>query len=134
MMHELIDKEDPRCLYCGSECDFKVYGIDLAAVQPLPVISSDAEMLDCRSCKERFIIHSDQTPTGETVYQRFFFSCKDLMVAHHYDKDMFAIFRITKSKKKSLPDNSAIWVPSFEVDFSDKKKLHKKLETYVVFS
>lgn len=126
MMHELIDKEDPRCLYCQSECDFHLS--DLGGTMAI-VSRTQAEILDCRSCKERFIIHSVDD-NGETKYTAFFFTCKKFMVAVHYPKNEFAIHTMKAKMIGDLP----VWVPPFSVNFSDKKGLHKKLKTYVTFS
>jgi len=126
MMHELIDREDPRCLYCHSECDFNLsdFGGSMAVVS-----RTQAEILDCRSCKERFIIHS-RDDNGETKYTAFFFTCKKFLVAVHYHTNEFSIHMMKAKMIGEVP----VQVPAFSVNFSDKKALHKKLKTYVTFS
>lgn len=122
MMHELIDREDPKCLYCHSECDYTMSGRGVTS-------RTQAEVLDCRSCKERFIIHSTDF-NNETQYTAFFFTCKKFLVAVQYSSNQYAIHKM----KAKMIGVEPVMVPPFSVDFSDKKALHKKLKTYVTFS
>lgn len=126
-MHELIDREDPRCLYCNSECDVRVDGFGIG------LISHDVNILSCRKCKEIFEIHSINK-NGETTYTSFVFTCKRLAVVNSYAHG-FAIggreYLYGKWTANTYYDN---YISPFDIDFSDKKKLHKKLKTYLVFS
>lgn len=132
MMHELIDQEDPRCLYCQSEVDIHLDGLP---VKGNAGISFNVETLTCRSCGETFEIYSEDYPSGKTVYTSFLFSCKDICVLHDYDKKEFTIGNINLLWKNLNKDTSFdVNITVFNIDFSDKKKLYKKLKTYVTFS
>lgn len=121
-MHELIDREDPVCLYCGAQCE-----VFLSATQlPHSSLMEDQESLTCISCKEEFMISSLQNPEGDTNYTGFTFTCQDYLVFVNYLEDYFEI--------KDKNGKYIIALPSFNVDFSDKNKLREKLKTYIIFS
>jgi hypothetical protein len=129
-LHTLIDREDPKCLYCGSDCD-----ISLCGNAPLFGNSiTDEETLSCRSCLEYFTITSEAGYAG-TTYISFIFSCKDILVNCLYAQD---VFNLKKSllKKKIILDvkHAGVNIPSFNIDFSNKEELYKKLKTYLIFS
>lgn len=120
--HELINQNEPRCLYCFSEIDYSMSSQWL----PGSNLRSDTETLTCRKCKESFWIHSLQGDDAETVINGFTFSCKDFWVFFNYIEDYFDV----KDKHRKF----LFAIPSFEVDFSDKDKLYEKLKTYLLFS
>lgn len=121
-MHELIDQEDPRCLYCNGKCDIAFEGKTIAHSAQM----YDIDTLTCQECGERFCIDSLQNSAGETTYVAFTFTCKKYDVVFLYSDAAFDIFT---RKGKHITT-----LPAFEVDFSDKKKLFQKLKTYVIFS
>jgi len=129
MMHELIDREDPRCLYCKSDCDIQL-GYGFLAATP----SYNVDILTCRKCNERFEIHwlGDIDPTQITA---FVFTCKKWVVFFKYDAG-FSIGgkELLWGNKSPHPTSELKYILPFEVDFSDKKKLQKKLKTYLTFS
>lgn len=120
-MHELIDPDEPKCLYCKSDLDTGLSSEYLMSTG----IRSDVETLTCKKCRETFQIYSTQGLDGTTVIAGFAFSCKKLRVFLSYLKSDFYI---------SKRGNDITTIPSFTVDFSDKKKLHEKLKTYIIFS
>ena len=119
--HELIDKDDPRCLYCNSEIFYELKSEWL----PNTSLKVDSEILTCQKCKEEFKIHSLQGGDGNTEYTGFTFSCKEYSVFFNYIEDYFDV---------KQHDKYAFAIPSFIVDFSDKNKLYEKLKTYLIFS
>jgi hypothetical protein len=132
MMHELIDREDPRCLYCNSRCDIEQDGGFVAGMISL---MQEVQILKCFNCKEKFEVHWIDD-AGTVTYLEFVFSCKDIVVVNRYAENNFYIVdkkHLYNSKRPSgLPVTNPI--PQFTVDFSDKKKLYEKLRTYRVFS
>jgi hypothetical protein len=84
------------------------------------------ESLHCTSCKETFVINWIQSPEGETNYVGFDFTCVNRIISIKYAEDHFEL--------KNWGGKCMVVVPPFEVDFSDKKKLQEKLQTYVIFS
>lgn len=128
MMHELVDREDPRCLYCNSRCDLEMDGGFVAGIIS---ITQEVQMLTCRACKEKFEIHWVDD-SGKITYLDFVFSCKDIVVINRYVEKAFYIVdkRYLYKNGRACPTNP---IPEFTVDFSDKKKLYEKLKTYRVF-
>ncbi len=131
MMHELIDREDPKCLYCNGKCDFTMDGDFLAGTLSL---TYEVQILKCRRCFETFEIHWIDD-AGEVRYSSFVFTCGSLTVYNQYEKG-FCIGgkELLHPASKSLPYETMKFVPEFLVDFSDKNKLWEKLKTYLVFS
>lgn len=134
MMHELIDQEDPKCLYCGGQCSISLEGYKA----PLGC-SDDREILTCNLCGEVFTIFSMQSSEGETSYYAFSFSCKDITVIYSYNDKKFGLFCHKKTEPMidedgSIEDTSPTKVSVFKVDFSDKNKLYNKLKIYALFS
>jgi hypothetical protein len=122
MMHELINMDNPRCLYCEGDIDFShTSSSDLANGT-----RSDVEALTCRFCEERFLIYYSQNSIGETKHTGFAFSCNDCFISYNYNLCNFSIF------------DQHRWfittIPYFTIDFSDKNKLYNKLKIYLVFS
>jgi len=122
MLHELIDKDDPRCLYCNSEIVYELKSEWL----PNTSLKADAEILTCQKCKEVFKIHSLQGGDGVTEYTGMTFSCKGYRIFNSYIESYFSIF---DDKGKHI-----VTIPSFVVDFSNKNKLYEKIKTYLIFS
>lgn len=121
LLHESIDPNEPKCLYCNSDVDTGLSSEYLMNTG----IRADVETLTCKKCKEVFEIHSTQGLDGTTVIGGFAFSCKRLRIFHNYAEPHFEI-----SKGLGL----VIRIPEFPIDFSNKKKLHEKLKTYIIFS
>lgn len=122
MFHELIDRDEPKCLYCNSDFDLNLKSEWI----PNTALKADKEILTCRKCKEVFEIHSLQGGDGNTEYVGFTFSCKKFRVFFNYIE---SYFDISDENGKHI-----IAIPSFQVNFSDKNKLYEKLKTYLVFS
>lgn len=122
-MHELIDRFDPICLYCGTKCVITLEGIRIKTGE-----IEDHDVLQCQKCREVFRVESVQNPEGETRYTGFQFTCSRLRVIYKYDEGKFRISDLNDRNKEPVV------IPTFEVDFSDKKKLHEKLKTYILFS
>lgn len=134
MMHELIDREDPRCLYCNSRCDIEMDGGFVAGMISL---TQEVQVLTCFKCKEVFEVHwVDDSQTGIVTYLDFVFSCDDIVVINRYGEETFYIVDKKYLYRRSRPNGLAVShpIPQFTVDFSDKKKLYEKLKTYRVFS
>ena len=125
LMHELIDREDPRCLYCQSEVDIKS---DCSFYHAGSTYNVD--LFSCRECKEQFEIHwiEDEDPIA------FTFTCKELVVYNQYDfffigkKDLLSV-----NCMNSRSYNSISYFP-FEVEFSNKDALYQKLKVLILFS
>lgn len=127
-MHELIDREDPKCLYCQSDFDIKLESDSSVSLNPVYNI----EILTCQKCKEVFQIYW----WDDNDVDSFQFSCKEIVVLHTYD-GLYKGFHIGDKRAlrpSHMQRNESVSVPEFFVDFSDKKKLHKKLKTYLIFS
>lgn len=120
--HELIDKDEPKCLYCYRDVDIS------SSSQWLPGtnLRADTETLTCRKCKESFWIHSVQGDDGVTKIDGFTFSCKNFWVFYNYVEDYFDV----KDKNRKF----LFAIPSFPIDFSNRDKLYEKLKTYLLFS
>lgn len=127
LQHELIDRDNPRCLYCQSDFDIK--------------LDSDGrtysvEILTCRKCCEVFEIHSEEDPITYSKILAFVFSCNKIYVRHSYEEDVFHIgnFRMQFKFRNKGGAGKYTTIPSFNIDFSDKEKIFNKLKTYLVFS
>jgi len=121
--HELIDREQPRCLYCDEEVDAVHLSSGWMAGANMRV---DVEKLTCRKCNEEFWIHSMQGDDGATNIDSFTFTCKDFHIFFNYVEDYFDV--------KDRDRKYLFTIPSFQVDFSDKEALYQKLRTYLLFS
>jgi hypothetical protein len=128
--HELIDRDVPRCLYCNSDVDVDLRLTWISGRQPG---RGDIETLSCRQCKEMFRIYSNQDTLGETNILGFMFSCNKIFIYHHYNSDTIFLGRDDRIYSSALDPNPTHF-PAFTMNFSDKKKLHSKLQTYLVFS
>lgn len=139
--HELIDRDEPRCLYCNGDCDIKQDGLSISTWSP-HTNTYEVQILTCRKCQEVFEIHW-YDHEGEVTYHAFAFTCKDLLVFYMYPRDTvteasFAIetrknlYEKWKDDARKMPRKNR--VPPFPVDFSNKEKLWEKLKTYIIFS
>ena len=135
MLHELIDRDVPRCLYCRVKFDFNAMSISSSshgsASHLTPSLRSymmryDREALYCVDCKEKFEILSNQSDEGEATYTGFIFTCKGFEVFYDYVQSTIDI--------SDLKGEHHTAIPSFDPDFSDRDRLHEKLKTYLVFS
>lgn len=132
MIHELIDRNVPYCLYCGAAFDTNAISIRSSSAyinQKMGhphIMRSDAETLYCVDCKEKFEIYSHQKDDGETEYTGFTFTCNGL--------DVFCIYASSTFEISNLKGEHVIAIPAFEPDFTDRNKLHEKLRTYLLFS
>lgn len=132
MLHELIDRDMPCCLYCNAEFDTNAISIRSSSsyvMQKLGmsnIVRSDAETLYCVDCRETFEIYSHQSDDGETHYTGFNFTCKGLSVEYKYIESTLYI--------TNLKGEHTISIPAFVPNFSDRDKLYEKLKTYLVFS
>jgi hypothetical protein len=138
-MHELIDREYPVCLYCGSQCDTKFSG----ELLPRSNYQYNVDILTCQACGEVFEIHAKQSAEGETQYLAFSFTCKDYYVYCGYNDKSLYIGKNPESlfdEAGNFPDFiiglsvAAVILPKFQVNFSNKNKLFEKLKTYIIFS
>lgn len=125
MLHELIDREDPRCLYCNSDLSLRMDGSFAGS------LNYDIETLSCPKCLEKFQIFSTALHSN-TEYTSFLFSCLDICVSIEYSSNEFRIGNL-KLMWPSVTSNY-ITVPSFHIDFSDKKHLYLKLKKYIAIS
>lgn len=127
-LHELIDREDPKCLYCDSFCDDYMDGESISHN-----INYYVQIFRCRKCHETFEIHWIDDMV-KTKMQGFLFTCEPLTVFNLYNKG-FSIGgkELHFSRWKSL-NPGFNFIEEFEVDFSNKNKLLEKLKTYLIFS
>jgi hypothetical protein len=123
-MHELIDKEQPKCLYCDSDCEVEHEG---EWVPPAFNCTYDRDIIICSSCKEKFEIHESQAADGDTKQVGFGFTCKIYFVFFNYPENYFDLYQNQDRKYITT-------IPPFEVDFSDINKLYNKIKTYILFS
>jgi hypothetical protein len=128
-----MDRDDPRCLYCGFFVDIELKGEWIARSS----IRYDVEVLTCRKCKEVFEIHSMQGYDGETEISGFVFTCKELCVQYSYNHPYFRVGEhnlLYQSLDQQASAKGGTEVLAFPVEFSDKEKLWEKLRTYLIFS
>jgi hypothetical protein len=134
MIHELIDRDEPKCLYCNVDFDTNAMSIKSSSGSSLMHLMPgksfmtryDTETLYCVDCKDVFEIHSYQNDDGETTYTGFSFTCNGLNIFVNYIESIIDI--------SDLKGEHHTAIPSFNPDFSDKNKLYEKLKTYLLFS
>ncbi len=130
MLHELIDPNEPKCLYCNQEFLDSATSLRSGRYSGhgvyTPMTRYDAETFYCVDCKETFEIHSLQGSDGYTTYTGFSFTCKGYNIFNNYIEKYFDI-----SDKKGKHITA---IPEFPANFSSRKKLHEKLKTYILFS
>ncbi len=115
-LHTLFNPDNPTCLYCQGACDTSGFGEAMMMV----------DTYTCQNCKEEFEIGGI---IGDPT-QGFGFTCNGISVYHNYEMKQFGL-------KRKGPDDwkfNLIWIPEFEVNFSEKEKLHQRLLTYIIFS
>lgn len=120
--HKLIDPEDPKCIFCKSPCFVSGAGWS-------PDYFIDKYECINKQCREEFAVHrkKDKPPYA------FDFTCGPLMVVHHYDTNYLVLRRWTDITTESATDNP-IGIPYFDMDFTDKEALIRKLQTYMLFA
>jgi|ERR1700723_3204088 len=111
-----IDREDPKCLYCHSELDS-----DVEASWNSNRAAESTYFYRCEICFEQFRVF-----LLRDAEKNFFFTCKDICVLQDFQLSEYGLSTLDKSE--------VIWVPQFEIDFSDKEALWLKLKTYITFS
>jgi hypothetical protein len=127
MLHELIDPDEPKCLYCNRAILDNATAIRSSSIYGVrSIMKYDTETLYCVDCKETFEIHSLQREDGYTTYEGFSFTCKGYSIFNNYGEKYFDI-----SDKKGKHITA---IPEFPANFSSRKKLHEKLKTYILFS
>jgi hypothetical protein len=128
-LHELIDREDPKCLYCNSDFDIELSGDYIGGSSSM----LNVDILSCRNCHEQFEITSIDEADNVIA---FAFTCKGIVIRNVYHLQSFILggkellYGIISS---SYPENPN-YIPEFNIDFSDKNKLYEKLKTYLIFS
>jgi len=109
-----IDFDNPKCLYCYHIIYNNSSFGDLLLQQDLFV---------CPSCNEGYTII-----IKDGIITCAFFTCIDIEIISYNNKNEFGIKHFY-SKLKDF-----IWIPEFNIDFSDKQSLHEKLKTYLLLS
>ena len=96
-----------KCVYCS--CKY-VY---------------EGNFLKCLSCGEKYIDLSDYQGYGNIT-----FTCKNFYI--NFEKEYSKIFAI----RDFTIQNNLHWIeiPVFEIDFSNKEALYKKIKNYLLFS
>lgn len=132
LLHELIDRDYPKCLYCQGGMNVKVEGDDWS-FNVFEVV-----ILTCRVCNEVFEIHSTgQSDTGDlrdADCTSFLFSCVDICARVVYSENICYLNDHNLKWPTGLTSSGLQTVPMFDIDFSDKQKLYTKLRTYLIFS
>jgi hypothetical protein len=113
-----MDLDNPICLYCQGECDV------WQNASGFPPIVGDC--YTCQKCEEKFTIFF--IDSSEVKFISFLFTCKEFEVAYPYSANKFGICR------KDFKEDKHIWIPYFDVDFSNKEELYQKIKTYILFS
>ena len=109
-----IDLDNPSCLYCKTT-------IDTASGFGESLLSCDLYI--CSVCKEGYTLGLFKDKVSYII-----FTCKQLELLCYFSKNYFEIKNFWIAKSKFLV------IPSFQIDFSDKETLYKKLSTYLIFS
>ena len=125
------------CLYCHWATDV------LYSSEYNQIISSNIDWLNkasiyCSSCKEIFEVYYSQiTDFGNAINESsvlaFFFSCGGKSIFYRCAEDHFLIMDNIPLDWNTII-HSAIKIPKFTIDFSNKEKLHNKILTYLTFS
>jgi len=93
-----------KCVYCNSQC------------------MDTGSFWKCNKCSEQYIFNDYW---GKSIT----FTCKEFYINHYMeDEKLFSV----KNREKPLSDWVAI--PAFNIDFTDKDKLYKKIKTYLLMS
>jgi len=126
MLQKLIDKDDPKCLYCKSRCNFQ-----LNSDSSPRSITYVIEIYSCQNCGEVFEIRNWEGDAIENA--QFIFSCKEFAVLS-VPNNGFHIASRNSLWPSYHKKGECVDIAEFNVDFSDKEKLYQKLKTYIVFS
>jgi hypothetical protein len=123
-IHNLINLDNKKCLYCSSECKVKS-----AAYY---ILSEDmyTDEFNCDFCNEIFIV----TYNSLAHVMQETFTCKSILVKWSSLNEHF--FSLLKRNDLEI-NNSFFDIPKFNIDmklFKNKESLFKKLSTYLVFS
>jgi len=130
-LHELIDREEPKCLYCKSDVDLSMSSIGW------PQYHVDSLTCKNKKCKAVFEVHAYEDLDNIVA---FTFTCKDLCIRNNYASGvavgtvLIGAHDLLYSKRGISAKYIELGTDSLSFDFSDKKKLYKKLKTYIVFS
>ena len=132
--HKLIDREKPECLFCKSDVNLHISSVGYPAYT--------VDSLTCRNkkCKTIFEIHAYEDSDYEDNVVAFTFTCKDLCIRNNYATGaavgtvLIGAHDLLYSKRGISAPYIELGIDSLSFDFSNKKKLYKKLKTYVVFS
>jgi hypothetical protein len=101
---------------------------------PLFRLRFEVQILKCQSCREIFEIHWTEDNENVVKFTGFVFSCKSIVVQSIYASGFGIGNKELLQPEQYEPQFAKSYIPEFVVNFSDKKKLHKKLKTYLVFS
>jgi hypothetical protein len=111
-----INNSEASCIYCRNKC-------------PLEKKKSSFDEWDlylCKKCQESFIVYYDLL--NEDTADAFSFTCKGITIYQDYnDIDVFLL-------RKYESKGDAVSIPFFEIDFSDKERLFKKIKTYLMLA
>ena len=121
--HNLIDPENPKCLYCHNLITTIVRDSQSIIGTGL---YQDNETFICLYCKEHFIIITYLDSNNETEYIAFGFTTENYAIYHWYELKEFEI--MDRKKEKFITSLSL-----FDVDFSDKEKISNKIDIYLTF-
>jgi hypothetical protein len=117
-LHALINEDDPICLYCQGRCDVS----QKASGYPDLVTYT----YSCQKCQEVF-----ESNTIDGKYFAFSFTCKNFKVFQNYGANNFGL-------DKKGPDldftYKYVWIPYFDINFSQKEELYHKIKTYILFA
>lgn len=119
LLYELIDLEYPICLYCKHSVTYSTY----SEIDKISGAIDQVYNIKCNKCPERFEIFV-RTLYDKYICSTFLFTCLNFNIS---DYPLDGKFRI------QLSHSNPIWVPAFNIDFSDKNKLFEKLSTYIFF-
>lgn len=108
-----IDLDSPTCWYCNVSLQHTYGDGDLSINQ---------DSYTCKICKEKYrLYHFDDK------IKRATFTCIDLLINLDVEKNQYGI-------KYNHDYNKYIWIPPFNIAFSDKQLLNIKFKTYLIFS
>lgn len=111
----LPDKKIP-CFYCNGSMSSQAVESSWAKGIRKVLIT-----WGCHECKECFTFSGIEDETPDSLQ----FQCKEIRVFIYYKADSIAL---------QVDFKQPIYLPYFEIDFSDKEKLYNKLRTYLLFS
>lgn len=116
--HNLLADNNYNCLYCQGRCDMSSTSIGYPAL----II----EAYSCQKCQEVF-----ETEHIDNNYYGFAFTCNGLKAFYNYQVNQFGLSKVNFDIKIR---NNLVWVPYFDINFSNKQDLFKKIKTYTTFA